>query len=305
MRKKVIALRGIPGSGKSTYARTLIGETPDGSIVRINNDELVGMLFGTMWQRQPGIADILKVTRESLLKAYLQQPEINTIIIDNTNLQLRTLRDLQKITLRFGATFIVDDTLLHVDEQTCVERDALRPNTVGKCVIRAMARDAAKLGPWKSPDYEIPNIKKYSGDQTLPPCYIFDIDGTLALNKSGRNVHDETRVFEDTVNTYVHAVYKQLKFSTDIVIMSGRHDDCRPDTLKWLQWYIDPEITTDDLYMRAADDNRPDYIIKYELFQQVTKKYFIVGAFDDRDQVVDLWRNKLQIPTFQVANGDF
>jgi hypothetical protein len=58
--------------------------------------------------------------------------------------------------------------------------------------------------------------------------------------------------------------------------------------------------------MRAAGDQRPDYIVKNELFEEhVAGKYNILLSLDDRDSVVDLWRNKMGIPTFQVANGNF
>lgn len=307
--KTVIALRGIPGSGKSTYARErLLGDEPDGTVVRINNDELVDMLFNSGWRRQPGIAEILKDTREALLKLYLQTPLIETIIIDNTNLNVRTVAELQKITLRFGANFVVNDTMLRVDVETCIARDAVRPRPVGGDVIRKMAKDAAKLSPWKSPNYEVPVIEKYDNYQlALPWCCIFDIDGTLALNTGGRNIHDETRVLQDTASWPVLGLYMQIaKFDQSVVFMTGRHETCRQDTLAWLQMRIDETITNDQLHMRGADDNRPDFIVKYELFQEhVADKYRVAGCFDDRDQVVDLWRNKLGLPTFQVSNGDF
>lgn len=309
MLKTVIALRGIPGCGKSTLAKEMLGENPDGSIVRINNDEIVGMLFAANWRRQPGIAELLQATRESLLKTYLQSPLVETIIIDNTNLQMRTVSSIQKIAHRFGARFVVDDSLLHVPIETCIERDALRAVPVGEDVIRRMAKDAAKLGPWKSPNYEVPVIEKYKGDKSLRPCYIFDIDGTLALNVNGRNMYDETRVNEDAYNQPVWIILQsvlaaQLDLGTKVIFMSGRHEGCRADTEKWLKGNVDGIDV--ELYMRADGDGRPDFIVKYELFQQhIAGKYKVLGCFDDRDQVVDLWRNKLGLPTLQVADGDF
>lgn len=309
--KTVIVLRGIPGSGKSTYSRErLIGDEPDGTAVRINNDELVDMLFSSGWRRQPGIAEVLKDTREALLKMHLQTPLIETIVIDNTNLNVRTVADLQKIALRFGANFEVNDTMLRVDVETCIARDAVRPRPVGEDVIRKMAKEAAKLGPWKSPDYEVPVIEKYVAGKDLPPCYIFDIDGTLALNVSGRDMYNESRVSEDAYNkpvwfVLISLLQAQVELSTEIIFMSGRHEKCRRDTEDWLSGYA-IDTTGFQLYMRADDDNRPDFIVKYELFQQhIAGKYRVLGCFDDRDQVVDLWRNKLGLPTFQVANGDF
>ena len=313
MTKTVVVLRGIPGSGKSTLAREMLGENPDGSVVRINNDEIVGMLFGTNWRRQPGIAELLQATRESLLKTYLQSPLVETIIIDNTNLQKRTVSSIQKIALRFGAKFVVDDSLLYVPVETCIERDALRAVPVGADVIRKMAKDVSKLGPWKYPDYEVPVIKEYENNSSpLPTCYIFDIDGTLALNNGSRDIYDESRVGNDSYNYPVWMILASLYANLNIdagdriIFMSGRHDSCREDTTTWLDKYWGQDSHKMMLYMRPTGDDRPDYIVKYELFQeQIAGKFFVAGAFDDRDQIVDLWRNKLGLPTFQVANGDF
>ena len=57
--------------------------------------------------------------------------------------------------------------------------------------------------------------------------------------------------------------------------------------------------------MRLADDNRKDSIIKEEIYNKVIKpRYNIKLVLDDRNQVVDMWRD-IGLPCFQVAPGDF
>ena len=57
--------------------------------------------------------------------------------------------------------------------------------------------------------------------------------------------------------------------------------------------------------MRKNGDYRPDWEAKLELFNEhVRDRYNILAAFDDRNQVVKLWR-QLGITTFQVADGNF
>jgi predicted kinase len=307
--KTVIAIRGIPGSGKSTLAREIIAADEECRTVRINNDDILAMLYGVSWRRQPGIADMLKLTRESLLKAYLKDDYVDTVIIDNTNLATRTVSDLQRITTRMGAKFVVNDSLLNVSVDVCIERDALREVPVGAEVIRTMAKDASKLKPWKYPEYEIPEITRYKNfTVALPHVYIFDIDGTIALNTSHRDIYDETRVLQDTSNIAVVEIYLALSRiqNRKIIFMTGRHETCRNDTMRWLKLNVDKDITHEQLFMRPSGDSRPDYIVKHELFQQhIAGVYNVVCCFDDRDQVVDLWRNKLGLPTLQVADGDF
>ena len=60
------------------------------------------------------------------------------------------------------------------------------------------------------------------------------------------------------------------------------------------------------LNMRAADDYRKDDEVKYEMYKKyVENKYFVHYVLDDRNQVVDMWRNKCDLNCFQVAPGDF
>jgi hypothetical protein len=57
--------------------------------------------------------------------------------------------------------------------------------------------------------------------------------------------------------------------------------------------------------MRSDNDYRADFIVKEELLAQLRADgYNPVMAFDDRQQVVDMWRENGLICA-QVAKGDF
>ena len=57
--------------------------------------------------------------------------------------------------------------------------------------------------------------------------------------------------------------------------------------------------------MRATGDQRRDSIVKLEIFdQEIRDRYHVIGVFDDRQQVVRMWR-ALGLTVFQVAEGDF
>jgi len=58
--------------------------------------------------------------------------------------------------------------------------------------------------------------------------------------------------------------------------------------------------------MRASDDNRKDAIIKKEIYHKyIEPNYNINAVFDDRNQVVDIWRLELGLPCYQVFYGNF
>ena len=87
-----------------------------------------------------------------------------------------------------------------------------------------------------------------------------------------------------------------------IIIVTGRKDDCKAETLKWLS---DNSVPHDLVFMRKSDDNRPDYIVKREIYEEYIKgKYNVKFVLDDRSQVVREWR-ELGLKCLQVAEGAF
>ncbi len=90
----------------------------------------------------------------------------------------------------------------------------------------------------------------------------------------------------------------------EIVFVSGRPDNYRPQTESWLRAH---GYTTKDspLYMRKEHDFRPDHIVKTEIYKRdIEPLYDIIFCVDDRQQVVDAWR-ALGLTCLQCAKGDF
>lgn len=303
MKKKVIIPRGLPGSGKSTWVKEQLATHPAGTAVRLNNDDLSMMLYNELWGNffNNASKELLHHLRLAMLKTFLAQEYITHIYVDNTNLARATVKALQDVTLLAGAEFVVVDTFLDVPIEECIERDSKRDRVVGGDVIRKMAGQLKGIKPWAVP--ESPVIEKYHNDPKLPEVIICDIDGTIAL-MNGRGPYEFDKVHTDVPNSPVSSLIDILdNLDHKVIFLSGRGEESRAETTGWL-WYhlgFKPE-----LHMRAAGDMRPDWIIKHELFQEhVAGKYSVWFVLDDRDQVVDLWRRKLGLPTFQVADGDF
>lgn len=57
--------------------------------------------------------------------------------------------------------------------------------------------------------------------------------------------------------------------------------------------------------MRPEGDSRKDSVVKEEMYNEHIKyKYNVKAIYDDRQQVVDMWRD-LGLTVFQVDKGDF
>jgi len=132
MTQQIILLRGLPGSGKTTWALQEVAAHPD-TYKRINKDSLRAMFDGTCgysFEREVFILDV----RETLIGMALERGF--SVIIDDTNFgehheqRIRySFEDRAQITVK-------DFTDVPLEE--CIRRDAGRDKPVGEEVIRNM-----------------------------------------------------------------------------------------------------------------------------------------------------------------------
>jgi len=281
---RVIVCTGLPASGKSTFARTLMEK--DATYKRINRDDLRLMLDNGAWSR----AKEKHIRQAELTLAEYFVAHGFNLVIDDCNLS-PTARDMWlEFTKRVNATHELKD-FTQVDVETCVERDRKRPNYVGEQVIRRMYRDFLQ-----------PKPPVLVHDPALSSAIVCDLDGTLAL-LNGRNPYDAARCEEDVVNEPIADILKTYLLNGYIILLaSGRSEQHRPQTERWLQKH---NIQYNTLYMRVTGDIRKDAIVKREIYEHhMQGRYTIKFVLDDRNQVVELWRS-LGLTVLQVADGDF
>jgi hypothetical protein len=96
-----------------------------------------------------------------------------------------------------------------------------------------------------------------------------------------------------------------LRDDIDVIFLSGRDDSCYDDTRAWIIKALGIDGFEPELHMRKTEDQRMDFIVKYEIFNRIINGRKVLFALDDRDQVVYMWRHVLKIPVWQVNEGDF
>ena len=284
-------LKGLPASGKSTYARGLVsGVISDANgqynWKRVNKDDMRAMFDDGKWSKE-NERHILK-WRDHSICYFLR--EGYSVICDDTNLDPKHEPVLKALASMCEADFEVK--FFDVPLLECIERDLKRGDkSVGSKVIMGMYERYLKKEKETVP---------FLGN--LPFCYIFDIDGTLAI-KGDRSPYDFAQVGLDTPNQAVVALFKILRKQdgVKIFIFSGREDSCEDITRKWLE---DNDIQYDGLFMRKTGDKRKDSIIKTELYvEHIKDKFNVLGVFDDRLQVCRVWYG-LGLPLFRVGDPD-
>ena len=144
---------------------------------------------------------------------------------------------------------------------------------------------------------------------------IFDLDGTLALIDKRRDIStkdngkmDWAKFFNpdnidlDLPNQPVIDMANMLHSQGYLIyIFSGRSDKTEDATIAWLDKH---NVSYDLLQMRPQGLlYLPDNDLK-QGWLNVIKKDRVAMVFDDRNQVVDMWRQN-GLTCFQVADGDF
>jgi hypothetical protein len=247
------------------------------------------------------VSAVQRVAVEALLRAK------SDVIVDDTNLRTRTVREWAEMAARLDARLEVHD-FTDVPLAECLRRDADRPESeqVGADTIRRM-HDKYLAG--RNLPLPVPWVETggpgavYEPPAELPPAVLVDIDGTVAL-MNGRDPYDMSRVGEDTPNEAVIAAVRAMHAAGHAVVYcTGRNDWCRNETEAWLDLYVG--VPYEGLFMRADGDSRRDADVKRELFDdEIRDRWRIVGVFDDRRHVVRMWRS-LGLTVFHVAEGDY
>jgi hypothetical protein len=144
-----------------------------------------------------------------------------------------------------------------------------------------------------------------------PEIIVVDLDGTLAMRDETdpdcRGPFDWGRVGEDQPVWPVIKLARLLMRDHPVLFVSGRMEQCRRQTLMWL----DANVVAADhpmvlgLLMRPDGDQRPDYEIKAEIYERDIEPYYDVAyVIDDRKQVVDMWRER-GLTVLDVAGHTF
>ena len=155
---------------------------------------------------------------------------------------------------------------------------------------------------------------------------IVDIDGTIANGEHREHLLKEkpkkwkewakSMELDTTHDDIIYLIKLLFDAGNRIILCTGRNEMDRQRTMDWLaKQGILPigviaaanafSFAYDRLYMRDDHDHRPDSIVKIEKIEEMKiDGYNPVLAFDDRNRVVEAWR-EAGIRCLQVREGNF
>lgn len=300
--------RGIQGSGKTTLAKTLA--LLDGG--RVVGRDHVRRLMGFEGLGSKKQEDEVTKIQARLIHGGLKAGQ--NVYVDDMNLKAIYVKRLMGIAEYMGARVVFHD-LARVPLETCLERNRERSGgeRINEDVIKSNWHRFVK--PLRGSTFPVPEkaefdtkylpLERYkTPNYKTPLAFLIDLDGTVALHDGIRGHHDYHLVSKDEPNLpVIWAVRAMIRDGHYPIFVTGRPDSCEADTRLWINNHV--YAGRYDLRMRRTGDHREDSLIKYELFNKhIRKQFHVVGAFDDRDQVVNMYR-EIGLTVFQVAPGNF
>ena len=237
MTPTVTLTRGLPASGKSTWARQQ--QSKDPHLVLVDKDSLRSLLHSGQ-HNKANEAQVCEV-RNFIVTDSLHRGR--SVIVHDTNGASKHISGLQAIAADAGAAFAVKD-FTHVSVAECIQRDTERSDGVGDLVILRMARE---MGYWLPPP--LPGVRRFfTGDLHFGHVNIvawrkmasMEAMQALLIERWNATVgpDDEVIVLGDVamgLRADSLAIYRQLNGVKFLV--PGNHDYCHPMHKHCAKWW--------------------------------------------------------------------
>ena len=143
-----------------------------------------------------------------------------------------------------------------------------------------------------------------------PIAHIYDVDGTLAnvdpyLHYVRGSDRDYDAFHEASIGALpnievVEMLNNSVSDGLSVLIVTSRKEKYRGLTSMWL---AKNNIRSHGLFMRADNDNRPDYEAKKDMLDKINQLWDVQHAVDDNSNVIRLWEDN-HIPTTKIGTWD-
>jgi len=290
---KIYVLIGAPAFGKSVMARKMHDEDPTKVIV--SRDE-IRSARGKYWieNQEDYISDIEEFEIRAAIKHGLSP------IIDATNLNPKTMNKWEQLSVELGVD-LEKIFLPYIPFAEALARDIKRGQKGGRAVGEKTLRSFYKRYYWDQYEKEMYGDKHPSDkpNDGLPPAVIFDLDFTI-MYRQNRGPFEYSKADTDILDPKAEWIINRwISDGITPIFLTGRDNSEESINAIRKALNIQKIKKLDDVYYpyiilgRNPGDRRTSMIVKEELYEtEVKGKYNVLMAFDDDQEVVDMYKSK-------------
>lgn len=323
MKAKVVIMHGLPGSGKSTFAREFAASASRPTVV-LSRDAIRFELFGVEYKKNKGVEQVItELFDEELERLIAKRMQV---VLDGCNLEVHLLRNLMEKLVELGVDDI-EQRHFDVPVEVCKQRVRARAEQGGHdvpdAVIDRMAKRAYLDGHLvrfalgangrvdRLPTQMSENVKRVQAfnvqlRERFPmrsgQVVLLDLDGTLVNNAhladaafgapGERNFEmfyrdSEFAPVNDAVLTMLWAI--RHRTDLDVIALTGRDDIAAEPTIRFLEAH---NVPVSSLYMKPKGDRRRGAWFKQDMLNTFANKgWTIVHAIDDDELCIEVFED--------------
>ena len=256
---KLIMLKGLPASGKTTWA---MKQLEQGNFFRISLKDIEQTM--TEKNSKKKISNALRI-RNDLLENILKN-KLGNVILDDYNLSLISQRAIEKMCSKHGYDFEVK-SFLDVPINECIKRDLKRKNSVGSKRIQKLYNQYLAL------DFQ----RNLESDWSKKRCLIINLDTLPRLEPS---------YFITMLIDAINATYGD--FYVDMIILSNEHQKRRQELVNWLEKHL---IDINHIIMKDDNDYSSSSDFKKAKMKEIEEKYAVLGIIETDEVMCNFWES--------------
>lgn len=318
--QEFIIARGVPASGKSTWAEQWVQEDPFNR-VRVNRDDLRFQLSKQLYGKPSWIILDEKGYPDKEFEAKVTNLEQNlvnralragkSVVSDNTNLPNKACQQWVQLAKRYKIP--VRTREFPITKEEAILRDSKRSRTVGKKVINMMYSRLGPNGEFHHVDGTFQTQPFKAPEKKGQHAIGFDMDGTLDDVRSVRHYLDKDErgrrnfdmfhrasLFTPPNEAVVQILKDAQEAGYPILITTARSEEYKEVSQRWLK---ENGITFDNYYCRKKGDFRPDNVVKDEMYHEISKHYDLIHQVDDNPRAIESFEKNGVLVT-KVPFGD-